>query len=47
MHSKSRIGANHLVKLGVLHEISGKKRDKVYVYKKYLSLLKEGTEPLK
>jgi Fic family protein len=31
----------------ILTEISGKKRDKVYVYKKYLDLLEEGSEPLK
>jgi hypothetical protein len=26
-------------------EISDKKRDKIYVYKKYTDLLEEGTEP--
>lgn len=37
---------NHLLDLGIVVEISGKKRDKVYVYKMYLSILEEGTEPL-
>lgn len=32
--------------LGIVEEISGKKRDKVYVYRKYLSLLEYGTESL-
>ncbi|MBS1986926.1 Fic family protein [Candidatus Dependentiae bacterium] len=33
--------------LGILKEISGKQRDKVYVYKKYLDVLEEGSEPIK
>jgi len=32
-------------KLNILKEISGKKRDKVYVYRKYLDILEEGAEP--
>jgi len=35
-----------MVKLGVLEEITGKKRDRVYAYKTYLNLLEEGTDPL-
>jgi len=41
-----RSAINHLVALGVLKEISNKQRDKVYVYKQYLDLLSEGSEPL-
>ncbi len=37
---------NHLVKLAIVQEISGKKRDKMYVYRDYLALLEEGAEPL-
>ena len=40
----ARISLRHLEKLGIVEEISGKKRDKVYVYKKYLSLLEEGVK---
>ncbi len=42
----ARSALNQLVDLGILMEISGKKRDKRYVYRKYLDLLTSGTEPL-
>lgn len=32
-------------KLDILTEISGKKRDKIYVYRKYLDILEEGAKP--
>jgi Fic family protein len=35
----------HLVELGVLEEVSGKKRDKIYVYRNYLDILEDGAEP--
>ena len=37
---------NAMLKLGILEEITGKKRDKVYVYRKYLDILSEGVDPL-
>ena len=37
----ARISLNCMVNLGILEEISGKKRDKIYSYKKYLTLLEE------
>jgi Fic family protein len=40
-----RTALNHMVKLSVIEEVSGKKRDKVYVYLKYLAILEEGAEP--
>lgn len=36
----------HMTNLGILQEISGKKRDRVYLYRRYLDILEEGTEPL-
>lgn len=36
----------HLVELGVLDEITGRPRHKVFVYRDYLNVLHEGTEPL-
>jgi Fic family protein len=36
----------HLRKLGVLREITGKRRRRLFVYDAYLSILNEGTEPL-
>ncbi len=41
----ARSALNHLKSIGVLEEISGKKRDKVYLYRRYLDILEEGTEP--
>lgn len=42
-----RSALNHMVKADILEEISGKKRDKIYVYRKYLSILEEGAEPFR
>jgi Fic family protein len=35
---------SHLVRLGVLEEITGRPRNKVFVYRRYLDLLYEGTD---
>ena len=35
---------NHLQKLGVLREITGKQRRRLFVYDTYLTILNEGTE---
>lgn len=43
----ARQALNTLVSLGILKETSGKKRDKIYVYHKYLTLLEEGAQPFK
>ncbi len=43
----ARSAIDALMKLGILKEITGKKRDQVYVYKQYLDLLEYGTDPLK
>jgi len=37
---------NHLTALGIVMEITGKTRNKVYVYRKYLDVLSEGTSPI-
>lgn len=42
----ARSSVNHMVALGILEEVSGKKRDKFYVYRNYLKILEEGTAPL-
>ena len=38
---------NHLTKLGIVTEITGKARNKIYVYRKYLDILSEGTAPIR
>lgn len=37
----------HLIDLGIVKEITGKKRHKIFVYEKYLNLLSEGVEPIR
>lgn len=36
----------HLAKLGIVREVTGKIRNKIYVYQKYLDILSEGTGPI-
>jgi Fic family protein len=36
----------HLEALGIAREVTGKTRNRLYVYDKYLTLLSQGTEPL-
>lgn len=43
----ARSSLKHMVELGILEEIRGKKKDKLYVYRKYLDILEDGTEPIK
>lgn len=37
---------NHLAKLGIVAEVTGKARNKIYVYNKYLDILSEDTAPI-
>ncbi len=41
----ARSALNHMTSLGVLKEVSGKLRHKVYVYRNYLDILEEGADP--
>lgn len=42
----ARASLQHMVDLGILKQLSGKKRDKNYLYRNYLAILEKGTEPL-
>lgn len=42
----ARVALEHLQDLKIVEEITGKKRDRTYVYKKYLAILEQGTDPL-
>ncbi len=42
----ARSALNNLVALGVIEEVSGKQRDKIYIYRKYLAILQTDSEPL-
>lgn len=37
---------NHLISLGILRELTGRKRNRLFCYSAYLELLNRGTEPL-
>lgn len=42
-----RKSIGHLEETGILREVSGRQRDRRYIYDRYLAILSEGTEPLK
>ena len=37
---------NHLLQLGIVKEVSGKRRDRLFAYSRYVSMVGEGTKPL-
>ena len=37
---------NHLVRVGIVEEVTGKQRDRIFTYSRYFNLVSEGTEPL-
>ena len=37
----------HMIDLGILEEITGRERRRLFVYRRYLEILNEGTEPLR
>jgi Fic family protein len=40
------VALHHLVRLGVVEEITGKRRDRLFTYSRYFNIVSEGTEPL-
>jgi Fic family protein len=38
---------NHLQRLGIVSELTGRRRNRLYLYGEYLGILNEGTEPLR
>ena len=43
----ARSALNHMIELGILKEVTGQKRDKIYVYRTYLDILEDGAEPFR
>lgn len=41
------LSLKHLQKLGIVRELTGKERHRLFVYDEYVNILSEGTEPLK
>jgi hypothetical protein len=40
------LALDHVVRLGIAKEVTGKRRAHVFRYSRYLKILSEGTEPL-
>ncbi len=43
----ARTALRHLQKLKIVRELTGKRRNRLFVYDKYLAILDEGTEPIR
>ena len=41
------VALNHLVRIGIVEEVTGKKRDRLFTYSRYFNIVSEGTEPLR
>lgn len=41
------VALNHLVRLGIVEEVTGKRRDRLFTYSRYFNIVSEGTEPLR
>jgi cell filamentation protein, protein adenylyltransferase len=39
-------GMDALMQLSIARELTGQRRNRVFIYDRYLSILNEGTEPL-
>ncbi len=37
---------NHLVRIGIVKEVSGRRRDRLFAYSRYVNMVSEGTKPL-
>jgi Fic family protein len=37
---------SHLVRIGIVKEVSGKHRDRLFAYSRYVNMVSEGTKPL-
>jgi Fic family protein len=46
-HQTLTSSMQHLIQLGIVREVSGRQRNQVFVYDHYMSMLSEGTEPIK
>jgi Fic family protein len=40
------VALKHLVRIGIVEEVTGKRRDRLFTYSRYFNIVSEGTEPL-
>lgn len=41
------VALNHLMRIGIVEEVTGKRRDRLFTYSRYFNIVSEGTEPLR
>ena len=41
------VALNHLVRIGIVEEVTGRRRDRIFTYSRYFNIVSEGTEPLR
>ena len=41
------VALNHLVRIGIVEEVTGKRRDRLFTYSRYFNMVSKGTEPLR
>jgi Fic family protein len=41
------VALNHLVRIGIVKEVTGKRRDRLFTYSRYFNIVSKGTEPLR
>jgi cell filamentation protein, protein adenylyltransferase len=41
------LALHHLVRIGVVEEVTGKRRDRLFTYSRYFNIVSKGTEPLR
>jgi Fic family protein len=41
------LALNHLVRIGIVEEVTGKRRDRLFTYSRYFNIVSKGTEPLR
>ena len=39
------VALNHLVRIGIVEEVTGKQRDRIFTYSRYFNIVSEGTGP--
>jgi Fic family protein len=41
------VAFNHLVRIGIVEEVTGRQRGRLFTYSRYFNIVSEGTEPLR
>jgi hypothetical protein len=41
------VALNQLMRIGIVEEVTGKRRDRIFTYSRYFNIVSEGTDPLR